>query len=233
MAPQPFADVPPDFACVAVETSSPISTIAACADGRVATAEYGAPGEQSRQVYACVNDVLREVGRELAALDCIAFGCGPGGFTGLRVGAAVAQALAFGVELPVCRVSSLGALAAAAMRVHGVSRVAACVDARMGEAYIGVYRRAGDGLVAEVADCLIAPDDFVLPVAGGLFAAGGGWEAFPALASRNAARLDGMDAGIRPAAEAVLGLAADAYRAGRTVAPHAAIPNYVRDRVTS
>jgi tRNA threonylcarbamoyladenosine biosynthesis protein TsaB len=226
-------ELPDDFACLAVEASSPVSSIAACAGGRVACSEYGSPGEQSRQVYACVSDVLREVGLGLQELDCIAFGRGPGGFTGLRVGAAVAQALAFGAGLPVCRISSLAALALAAMREHGVEHVAACIDARMGEAYIGIYRRDGDRVVAELEDQLVTPATYTLPGEGKLFAAGGGWDAYPELAATNAAHLEGQDISLIPAADALLSLAVASYRDGQMVAPHEAVPNYVRDRVTS
>ncbi len=199
----------------------------------MAEAEYGAPGRESRLVYACVRDVLREVGASLEALDCIAFGCGPGGFTGLRVGAAVAQALAYGAGLPVCRVSSLATLAAGAMRRHAVRCVAASVDARMGEAYVGVYRDRGDGLQVECADCLVAPNEFLLPLSGEVFAAGPGWAAFPGLAAAHASRLSGTDSAVMPTAQVLLALAAREYRAGHTVAPDEAVPNYVRDRVTS
>ena len=224
---------PADFACLAIETSTHTSSIAGCSGGRVALAEYGSPGDQSRQVYACVRDVLREVAADLQALDCIAFGCGPGGFTGLRVGAAVVQSLAFGADLPVCRVSSLALLAFGAMRRHGVRNVAACVDARMGEAYVGLYRLDGDGLLVEQADRLVAPDESLGRDAGGWFAAGPGWAAYPQLAAANADWLDGSDVDALPSAETLLELASRELRAGRTVAPHEAVPNYVRDNVTS
>lgn len=233
MSPAWLGSPPESFGCLAIETSTRVSSIAACHGGRVAEAEYGAPGRESRLVYACVRDVLREVGASLQALDCVAFGCGPGGFTGLRVGAAVAQALAYGAGLPVCRVSSLATLAAGAMRRHEVGCVAACVDARMGEAYLGVYRDTGDGLRAERADCLVAPDEFLLPPSGELFAAGPGWAAFPGLAAAHASTLTGTDSDVVPTAQVLLALAAREYPAGRTVPPHEAVPNYVRDRVTS
>lgn len=225
------------FACLAIETSTQVSSIAACAGGRVARAEYGAPGEQSRQVYACVRDVLREIGAQLGDLDCVAFGCGPGGFTGLRVGAAVAQALSFGAALPVCRVSSLAVLAFGAMREHDAKRVAACVDARMGEAYLGVWRHGPGGLVAELDDRLVRPGEFRLTEVGiaerGLFAAGPGWAVHESLLSVSESRLSGVDIAAAPQAERLLSLAEAGFRAGRTVAPHQAVPNYVRDKVTS
>lgn len=220
------------FRCLAIETSSSVSGIAVCGGGRIITAEYGSPGEQSRQVYACVRDVLRDAGLALAELDCIAFGCGPGGFTGLRVGAAVAQGLAFGAGLRVCRVSSLAALAAAAVARHGVATVAACVDARMGEAYFGQYRAVDGRLVNLVADRLIDPSAWCLRE-DGVLAAGAGWAVHPALVDANASRLIGVDVDLAPTAEALLALAAADFADGRTVRPCDAVPNYVRDKVTS
>lgn len=227
--------VPEDFRCLAIETSAAVSSIAACAGTRIARAEYGSPGEQSRQVYACVRDVLRDVSLQLHDLDCIAFGAGPGGFTGLRIGAAVAQSLAFGNELRVCRVSSLAALAAGAMRRYGAPVVAACVDARMGEAYLGVYRLEGGGLVAELPDRLVDPADFILSSDTGasLFAAGGGWSAYPQLLAANASTVAASDTDALPDASELLMLAAAEFAAGRTIAPHEAVPNYVRNDVTS
>lgn len=225
--------VPAGFACLAVETSTDISSIAACAGGRTARAEYASPGRQSRDVYAVVRDVLQRADVKLRDLDCIALGCGPGGFTGLRVGAAVAQALGFGAGLPVCRVSSLAALAAGAMQRHAVDCVAACVDARMGEAYVGVYRRGDGTLLTEMDDRLVAPDRFRVPHDPAVFAAGPGWSAFPELAAANAGAVCGTDPDVIPGADALLTLAAVDFRGGRAVPPHAAVPNYVRDRVTS
>lgn len=228
-----FASVPDDFRCLAIETSSAISSVAACGSGLVTSGEYGSPGEQSRQVYSCVRDVMRDAGVGLGDLDCIAFGCGPGGFTGLRVGAAVAQSLAYGAGLPVCRISSLAVLAAAAMRARDVTCVAACVDARMGEAYLGVYSRDGTTLRADVPDRLVSPDEFVLDANCRAFAAGGGWSAYPQLYAANEDRLIETDTALVPGAVALLGLAAQEFGAGRAVAPHEAVPNYVRDKVTS
>ena len=84
-----------------------------------------------------VQEVLAETGLDLQDLDGVAFGAGPGSFTGLRIGCGVAQGLAFGADLPVTGVCTLLALAEAS----GASRVIACLDARMGEVYHGMYEK--------------------------------------------------------------------------------------------
>ncbi len=222
------------FRCLAIETSQPACSIAATVGGRRATREYAAPGEQSRRVYECIREVLDELGQTLAELDCIAFGCGPGGFTGLRVGAAVSQSLAYGAGLPVCRISSLAVLAAGAMHESGADVVAACLDARMGEAYIGIYANDADtGLQMLLADQLVEPATFTFPDGIVALAAGNGWAVFPEMLERNAGAIIDTDMARLPSAATLLELAAIEFRAGRVVSPEEALPNYIRDKVTS
>ncbi len=87
----------------------------------------------AERLLPMVQEVLAEGGVALAALDAVAFGRGPGAFTGLRIAAGVTQGLAFGAGLPVVPVSDLAALAARAAVHHGRRHVLACLDARMGQ----------------------------------------------------------------------------------------------------
>ncbi|MDP6675357.1 MAG: tRNA (adenosine(37)-N6)-threonylcarbamoyltransferase complex dimerization subunit type 1 TsaB, partial [Gammaproteobacteria bacterium] len=111
------------FTCLAIELAAGVGSVAACIGTQTTSREYPVPSMQSREIYSGVREVLDDLGLELAALDCIAFGCGPGAFTGLRVAAAAAQALAYGAGIPVARVSSLASLAAGAARRHSVDCV--------------------------------------------------------------------------------------------------------------
>ena len=224
--------LPRDIACLAIETSTEICTVAACRNGTVARREQPEGPDRSRAIYLQISDVLDELELRLPQLDCVAFGCGPGGFTGLRVGAAVAQSLAFGADLPVCRVSSLATLALGAARRSGVAAIATCIDARMGEIYAGCYRYAAGRLQVIEADQLTAPDAWSLPGDDEFFAAGSGWLAYPALRQRLSIRLHDGDPRAWPDAADALTLAAAAFAAGNTVTAAAAVPNYLRDRVT-
>lgn len=220
-----------DFACLAIETATSVCSVAAQSHGRVAVLSRHTPPPQSRNIYRMIEEVMGSVDASLDTLDCIALGCGPGGFTGVRIGAAVAQALAFGARLPVCVVSTLAILARGAQRRHGADVVGACIDARMGEAYFGLYAPDDAGqLWAQVADCLVDPATFTLPGDVAIFAAGNGWAVYPAFAARQA-RLAGIDAAALPSAEDLLALAEPMYERGQTVAARDALPNYVRDRV--
>jgi len=226
------------FTCLAIELATGVGSVAACAGARTSSCEYPSDSMQSRDIYGGVHDVLEELGLELNALHCVAFGCGPGAFTGLRVAAAVAQALAYGACLPVVRVSSLAALAIAARRRHGADCIVPCFDARMGEAYLAVYNgvASGDaapgGLHQAVPDCLIDPGQFRLSADLAFFAVGPGWSAYPELAANHAAQIIGSDHALVPSAVDVLALAAGEYRQGRTIPAVQALPNYIRDKVT-
>ena len=110
------------FRCLAIDTSTEQPSVAACQGEKIATRQFGGARE-TEQIFTHVRHVLTETDQELGDLDCIAIGCGPGSFTGLRVGVAAAQSLAFGADLPVCRLSSLAIIAfGAGRRGHGVSR---------------------------------------------------------------------------------------------------------------
>ena len=221
------------FACLAIEMATGVGSVAACVGTHSSSREYAGHRMQSRDIYAGVREVLDELELELAALDCIALGCGPGAFTGLRVAAAVAQALAYGAGIPVARVSSLAALAAGAARRHHVDCIAPCFDARMGEAYLGVYTGdLSDGLSNEVADCVVDPERFRLPTDLTFFAVGPGWSACPDLVDNHAAQIIGSDFELVPSAVDILSLAAGQFREGRTVDAADALPNYIRDKVT-
>lgn len=161
----------------------------------------------------------------LSSLDAIAFGAGPGSFTGLRIGCGVAQGLALGSDRPVVPVGTLAALALA----DGGARVVACLDARMREVYVGAYVRDGEAVREASAPAVLAPDAVAIPGPGGWRGAGSGFLAYPELAHR--LRLEAVDATARPTARAVGRLALARVAAGDTVRAAAALPLYVRHRV--
>jgi tRNA threonylcarbamoyladenosine biosynthesis protein TsaB len=219
------------FKCLALETATSHGSVAASCGDQVAVRALDDSKTSSREIFGLVASVLAELGLQPAELDCIAYGCGPGSFTGVRVAASAAQGLAYANSLPVCRVSSLEAMAALVMRVQSVATVAACLDARMEEAFLGVYSNAGNGqLRCDFSDALINPAEFKLaenyPAA---YAAGNGWDAWPAMLTGHSA---GTDVSVWPEATAVLELARVQFAAGLVIAAADALPNYVRDNVT-
>ena len=222
-----------NFRCLAIESSAGTGSLAVSDGQNLFTDTWSGAAQESRHLYQRVSALLSSAGLALRDLDAIAFGCGPGTFTGLRVTAAAAQSLAFGAALPVVRVSSLAALAAGAWRRHQKAPIAACLDARMGEAYLGLYDiDAQESLVARLADALIQPESFRLPEVTGIVAAGNGWSACPQLLDNHAARIAVQDFARVPAAKDVLVLAASMFKAGQVTTAEHALPNYLRDQVT-
>jgi tRNA threonylcarbamoyladenosine biosynthesis protein TsaB len=219
------------FRCVSLETATAQGSVAACSGEQVAIRKLNDAKTSSREIFGVVAEVLEELELQPGDLDCIAYGCGPGSFTGVRVAASAAQGLAFAQALPVCRVSSLEAMAASVMRQRSVSKVAACLDARMDEAYLGVYSTVGNGrLQCEFNDALINPEEYKLVASyPDAFAAGNGWEIWPAMLTGHDAQ---TDFSVWPQAYDVLELARIQFADGLTIAPAQALPNYVRDNVT-
>lgn len=179
----------------------------------------------SERLLPMVRSVLAEAGWALADLDGIAFGAGPGSFTGIRIGCGVAQGLAYGADLPVVPVPTLAAIAAAS----GWRRVLVALDARMREVYVAAYELRHDVLSEVVAPAVMAPAAVTIPGDGGWAGAGGGYAAYPELAPRLGLAV--VDPAIRPTATAIGQLALPHLLGGRGTAAGDALPMYVRHRV--
>ncbi|MCC6301863.1 MAG: tRNA (adenosine(37)-N6)-threonylcarbamoyltransferase complex dimerization subunit type 1 TsaB [Gammaproteobacteria bacterium] len=218
---------------LAIDTST-IACSAALFDGGDPRERFEiAPREHADLLLPMVDALLAEAGWSREQIDVIAFGRGPGAFTGLRIAAGVAQGIAFGLDIPVVPVSTLAALAHGAMREGGGTRVLAAMDARMREIYWGAYELEGGGrLVARGAEQVCAPMDARLPVGEGWFGAGDAWDVYgDILRLRLGPRLAGWDAGRYPRARDIALLAAPVYMEGGGLPPEQALPVYLRDNV--
>ena len=182
----------------------------------------------SRLALPRIAAVLAECGWRVGDLDGIAFGAGPGSFTGVRIACGIAQGLALGASRPVVPVATLEALAQQAFRAHAATRVVACLDARMNEVYVAAYERHDGAWREAQAPAVVKPDDVVVPP-GQWFGAGEGFAAYPALAQRLALRA--IDATLAPTAGAIIALAVPRLTAGQGVDAAHALPLYVRHRV--
>ena len=218
---------------LALDTAGPRCSVALLLEGKLA--ELDMPGDriQAESVLPLVERLLADAGIALAGLDAIAFGRGPGAFTGLRVATSVAQGLAYGAGLPVLPISDLAALAAAAMRLHQAERVMACLDARMHEVYWAAYERSPEGLVPLTEESLSPPADVRAPSPGPWFGAGPGWGAYGDVLKAQISPLAGLDAALLPGAGDIARLAEIAFREGKSVAPEHALPVYLRDKVAT
>ncbi len=222
------------FTCLAIETATDQASVALVAGGRTFVRESRGLRAPSRNVYEWIGELLAEARIGLGALDCVAYGTGPGSFTGTRVAVAVAQGLGFARGLPLCPVSTLAALAEGAFRTSSANAVACCLDAHMGEVYLGAYQRDADrGVMSLMADTLAAPGAVELPGGHAFVAVGPGWLAYPDALARLGGAMTALDADRLPSAFDVASLAARSFPAGHHVAPSAARPNYLRQRVAT
>jgi tRNA threonylcarbamoyladenosine biosynthesis protein TsaB len=217
---------------LAIDTATEACSVSLGIDGRSIDRYVELERGHAEQLLPMVDSVLAEGGVSLKALDAIAFGRGPGGFTGVRLAASVAQGLAFGSQVGVIPVSNLAAVAQRVVQLNpSVRRVLVANDARMKEVYsawfeIGASLVSGIESVGPAADVSL-PADLPSPWA----AAGRGLKAWPALADRCQAAGAELHVELLPRASEVLALARLAAAAGQILDPAAGLPVYVRDRV--
>jgi tRNA threonylcarbamoyladenosine biosynthesis protein TsaB len=180
-----------------------------------------------------IDALLAEAALPVGALDAIAYGRGPGSFTGVRIAASVVQGIAFAADLPVVAVSTLATLAQGAMRETGENHVMSALDARMAEVYWGLYAREPDGLPRlQGEECVCAPRAVAVPKSGVWIAAGSGWASYrEELLERVGQRVISLLPDLEPGAGDLVRLAAQGYRQGDILRPEEAVPVYLRDTV--
>jgi tRNA threonylcarbamoyladenosine biosynthesis protein TsaB len=216
---------------LALDTSSDACTVAAEVDGALYEDHVVGAREHTKILMPMINRVLRDAGIELADLDAIVLGNGPGSFIGMRIGASVAQGLAFGAGKRIVPVSSLAAVAAEVFDENpDADRVIVTQDARMSGAYAGKFV-AENGGVAARGDERIVPCHHEFADIEAFVAAGGGWQRYPELLTVNAARLKDESAVRLPRARFLVSLGASALAAGGAVDPEDLSPAYLRSKV--
>lgn len=217
---------------LALETATDACSAALLIDGEVSERFRIAAREHAALLLPMVESLLAEAGLQVGQLDALAFGRGPGAFTGVRIAAGMAQGIAFGADLPVVPVSTLATLAQSAARLHQARRVLAALDARMQEVYWGAYS-ADNGLMRlNGTESVCNPQS--VPAVGGSdwVGAGSGWERYrETLAGACTDGLAAVHPRLRPHAHDLAQLAVARVQAGDTVAPERALPVYLRDKV--
>lgn len=213
---------------LALDTSTEYCSVAVWQDGAI-TQHCAMVGQKhSELLLDMVAAVLREAGCTLKDMQGIAFGKGPGSFTGVRIACGVTQGLAFGANLPVFGVCTLAALAHAA----GRDKVIAALDARMAELYFAAYEKTQGGWQAVVEPCLCKPAEAPALSGNDWVGVGSGFAAHgEALQARYAANLCALDSSIVPQASAIAELAATGFARGEGVDAALALPLYLRDKV--
>lgn len=218
---------------LAIETATEACSVALLLGHEVQERFEIAPRRHAALLLPFANALLADAGVSVRQLDAIAFGRGPGSFTGLRIAAGMAQGMAFGAGLPVVPVSTLAALAQGAVHAHGVQQVLAALDARMQEVYWGAYRCAAGGLVEALGEEMVStPAQVALPAGGRWSGAGSGWASYAQLlVPRCGIASADIHADQQPHAGDVARLAAAVFERTGGVPAQEAIPVYLRDRV--
>lgn len=217
---------------LAIETATEACSAALLLGDQLFERYQVAPRGHGDLILNMATEVLAEAGLSLSQLDAIAFGRGPGAFTGVRIATSVAQGMAFGADLPVIPVSTLAALAAGGGRMTAGERVIAAIDARMGEVYWGAFTLAEDKL-RPLAVETVCPADRAPAVAGEeWYGVGSGWGTYrEMLMKRYESQIKGVVAELYPHAGDVARLSVAVWHDGGAVAPEQALPVYLRDNV--
>ena len=212
---------------LAIETSSDIASAALLNGERVIARESAGVQTHSHSILPMVQSLLLEAGLSLGQCDAIAFGCGPGSFTGVRTACGIVQGLAFGQNLPVIPVVTLLAMAQACRAVHGADDVLAVLDARMGEVYWAQYRY--DQGWKTITEPTLSAVEAISPI-GKVVACGNGLQVYAASVDPQLSVVD-VASPIMPRAEHVAQLGQIAMSLGQSVHAREAQPLYLRNKV--
>ncbi len=213
---------------LALETSTELCSAALWLDGRVDAREVVAGQRNSELLLPMVDALMSAHELVVRDLDGIAFGSGPGAFTGVRIACGVAQGIAFGIDVPVVGIGTLLALAEAS----GAMRVVCCLDARMGEVYHAAFEKRGDDFVEVHAPGLYQPAAVPALPGARWIGCGSGFAVYrSALAARYAGSLERVIENLTPHAREIVRLAAQEFARGNAVDAADAAPLYVRNKV--
>ncbi|MFP2767874.1 tRNA (adenosine(37)-N6)-threonylcarbamoyltransferase complex dimerization subunit type 1 TsaB [Oceanisphaera sp. KMM 10153] len=218
---------------LAIDTATEACSAALWQNGELLSRYQVAPRGHTDLILPMVAELLAEGELSLNQLDGLAFGRGPGSFTGVRITLGVAQGLAYGADVPLLGVSNLQALAQGAHRACGGERVLSAIDARMGEIYVGAYRLEQGLMVGTIEERVLAPAQFLDSTDTGTdswqLGVGSGFVTYAELMSRVEGRCEAVPF---PEARDLLPQAIALWQAGLGVAAADARPVYLRDKVT-
>lgn len=218
---------------LAIETATEACSAALYIDGEVSECIQIEPRRHAELILSMMDGLLAEAGLKLNQLDALAFGRGPGSFTGVRIATGVIQGAAFGADLPVVPVSTLAALAQGYFRETGVRRILPAFDARMQELYWAAYEVGAEGLATIIGqEQVAAPADVILPEDDGWHGVGTGWATYgEQLSQRMGKALAAMKGDQLCSAHDVALLGVAGFNQGHSVSAEKALPIYLRDKV--
>lgn len=215
---------------LAIDTATEACSAALFLDGEITSRCQYAPRQHAELILPMIDELLSESEIKINRLDCLAFGRGPGAFTGVRIAAGVIQGLAFGAGLPVVPVSTLAALAQGA--IDKSDYLFSAIDARMGEIYWGLFQSDGNIVTAISGESVSKPELASAPADKSWFGVGSGWNTYHETLCRvNQSSLVGMNKDAYPDARDIIPLAIQDFEHGKAVSAEQAQPVYLRNQV--
>ncbi len=219
---------------LAIETATEACSAALLINDAVSERYQVVPRQQSELILPMVDDLMSEAGLSANQLDGIAFGRGPGAFTGVRLASAVTQGIAFAADLPVMPVSTLAAMAENIFQNYNTDRVFTAIDARMKEIYWAVFARDQDNVNTIQAEVVVAPESVEYRDHSCGIGVGSGWRSYSDILSEKVeSRLVGIQPEIFPRASSIVRLGAKMLQNDGAVKANQAIPLYLRNNVTN
>jgi tRNA threonylcarbamoyladenosine biosynthesis protein TsaB len=212
---------------LALETSTEYCSVALWQAGKISGRSELAGQRHSEILMGMIAAALADASLTLQQLDGLAFGRGPGSFTGVRIACGVAQGLALGADIPVAGICTLAALAEAS----GQDKVIAVLDARMGELYHAAYEKQAGEWLEVSAPCVCKPAAVPAVPGSGWHLLGSGVGVSPELLERYSGQLADIDGTVVPQASAIASLGAWEIQRGAGLDAAQALPLYVRDKV--
>jgi len=220
---------------LALDTTTDLCSAALSKGGQIYSRKIAAPREHAQRLLSLIDGLLLEAGVTLNQLDAVAFGCGPGSFTGIRIATGIAQGLAFGAGVPVLPISTLRAIAWVTAQQFEAQNVMAAIDARQHEVYWGLYKHDKKCLMKLYKEEGVYPPKSV-PLPKNLdqwVGSGTGWQAYlgpltEATGNKQAALYEDL----LPEAEAIVQLALADFALGLAIPADQAHPTYLRNKVT-
>jgi len=215
-----------------IDTSTEACSVAITNGDAIFFQQDVTPRSHTKMVLPMVDALLKQACLSINDLDAIAWGRGPGSFTGVRIGTGIMQGLALGANKPVIGISTLAAMAQQAINELGAEQVIAAIDARMGEVYWGVFESI-NGLATLVNDEMVIKPEAIDPnlLNNELYiGVGTAWEAYPQLSEIGKIQVEASI--LYPSSKAMVPLAKNAWHKGEIMDVDEASPVYVRDTVT-
>ncbi len=217
---------------LALDTCTECCSAALLYQGRVFERIEMTQRGHSDLILGMMDDLFKQAEITIAEIDAVAFGRGPGSFTGVRVGVGVAQGIAFARDVPVIPISSLAAVAQGAADALDIDKLAVAMDARMGEVYCANYQLENGTVRLIDNERVCPPEQFKPENAQQWTGIGTAWSVYDEILAANfEGLLRGVSAEHYPLATSVLKLAEIEAEAGRLLPAEQAMPVYLRDNV--